>query len=129
MNKTILIVDDEELTLMLTESALSVKYNTIRALSGEEAIKQYVLYQPDLVVADVMMPGMDGFEMLAEMKNRFGRRIPIIFMTANETEETEIKGLQYGAVDFMRKPLKPDQLLGSVNSFIERMEQIKNMQQ
>ena len=125
MEKTILIVDDEEMTLMLTESILSSQYNTLRAMSGEEAIRMYGEHKPDMVLSDFMMPGMNGFEMLEEMHKQFGRRIPVIFMTANESEETEFESLAHGAVDFIRKPLKADVLLKSINSIMQRLEQAK----
>ena len=66
MSKTILIVDDEELTLMMTEGILSNQYRTLRALSGEEAIELYEQYKPDMIISDLLMPGMNGFEMLED---------------------------------------------------------------
>ncbi|MBQ9632539.1 MAG: response regulator [Lachnospiraceae bacterium] len=125
--KTILIVDDEELTLMLTEGILSKEYNTLRALSGEEGIRLYGEHHPDMVLSDLMMPGMSGFEMLEKMREQYGRAIPIIFMTAHEGEETELKSLTSGAVDFIRKPLKADVLLKSINSIMERLEMARRM--
>ena len=119
--KTILIVDDEELTLMLTENILSGQYNTLRALSGAEAIELYGMHHPDMVLTDYMMPEMNGFEMVEKLHEKYGRRIPVIFMTANEDEETEFASLSHGAVDFIRKPLKADVLLRSINSIMERL--------
>ena len=126
MSKTILIVDDEELTLMMTEGILSNQYRTLRALSGEEAIELYEQYKPDMIISDLLMPGMNGFEMLEVLKERHGRRIPIIFMTASEGEETEFQSLRHGAVDFIRKPLKADVLLKSVNTFMEAVERMRH---
>lgn len=121
--KTILIVDDEEMILMMTENILSGSYNTMRALSGQEAIDLYREHKPDMVLSDIMMPGMSGIEMLAKMKEEFGRHIPVIFMTASEDEEAELNSLVSGAVDFIRKPLKADALLKSINTIMERLEQ------
>ena len=120
--KKILIVDDEELTLMVTENILSAQYDTARALSGEEAIALYEKDRPDIILSDLMMPNMTGFEMLDELRKKYGRQIPIIFMTAHESEENELKSLTSGAVDFIRKPLKADVLLKSVNSIMERLD-------
>ncbi len=127
MSKKILIVDDEELTLMLTERILSAQYDTVKAMSGEEAIGLYEKEQPDMVLSDLMMPGMSGFEMLEALRERFGR-IPIIFMTAHEGEETELKSLTSGAVDFIRKPLKADTLLKTVDTIMDRLEQARKLQ-
>ncbi len=124
--KKILIVDDEELTLMMTENILSREYDTVRALSGKEAIALYKEHMPDLVLSDLMMPEMSGFEMLDAMHQQFGRAIPVIFMTAHESEENELRSLTSGAVDFIRKPLKADALLRSVNSIIQRLEAARN---
>lgn len=123
--KKILIVDDEELTLMMTESILSREYDTIRALSGKEAIELYGEHMPDMVLSDLMMPEMTGFEMLDAMHQKFGRAIPVIFMTAHESEENELRSLTSGAVDFIRKPLKADALLRSVNSIMQRLEEAR----
>ncbi len=123
MRKSILIVDDDELTLMLTENILSGQYHTLRAMSGEEAIKVYGEFHPDMILADYMMPEMNGFEMAKKLREQYGRRIPVIFMTANEDEETEFESFSYGAVDFIRKPLKADVLLKSINSIMERLAQ------
>ena len=102
--KTILIVDDDELTLMLTEKILSAQYNTLRAASGPEAIELYGENHPDMVLADYMMPDMDGFQMLEKLHEIHGNRIP-----------------NHGAVDFIRKPLKADVLLKSVNTIMDRL--------
>ncbi len=123
MRKSILIVDDDELTLMLTENILSGQYHTLRAMSGEEAIKVYGEFHPDMILADYMMPEMNGFEMVKKLREQYGRRIPVIFMTANEDEETEFESFSYGAVDFIRKPLKADVLLKSINSIMDRLAQ------
>ena len=123
--KKILIVDDEELTLMMTESILSREYDTVRALSGKEAIELYEEHMPDMVLSDLMMPEMTGFEMLDAMHQKFGRAIPVIFMTAHESEENELRSLTSGAVDFIRKPLKADALLRSVNSIMQRLEEAR----
>ena len=123
MRKSILIVDDEELTLMLTQNILSGQYFTLRATSGAEAIALYGEHRPDMVLTDYMMPEMNGFEMVEKLHEQYGRHIPVIFMTANEDEETEFQSLCHGAVDFIRKPLKADVLLKSINSIMDRLEQ------
>ena len=125
--KKILIVDDEELTLMVTENILSREYDTIRALSGEEAIELYEKHHPDMILSDLMMPNMTGFEMLDALRKKYGRSIPIIFMTAHESEETELKSLTSGAVDFIRKPLKADVLLKSINRIMQGMDQVRHL--
>ena len=111
MEKTILIVDDDEMTLMMTESVISTKYRTLKALSGREALDICSRTRPDLILADLMMPEMNGFEMVDILHERFGKSIPVIFMTANESEEAVFQGLGKGAVDYLRKPLKANVLI------------------
>lgn len=122
IRKTILIVDDDDLTLMLTEQILSGTYNILKASSGQEAIDLYMKRKPDMILADYMMPGMNGFEMLKKLQETYGRHIPVVFMTANEEEETEFASLGVGALDFIRKPLKADVLLKSINSIMDRLQ-------
>ena len=125
--KTIMIVDDEDMILMLTEGILSSTYQTVRASSGEEAVELYGSSKPDLILSDILMPGMSGIEMYEEMKKRYGRNIPIIFMTASEEEEAELQTMTSGALDFIRKPLKADTLLKSIHTIFDRLEKMRQM--
>lgn len=121
MKKTILIVDDEEVTLTLTSGILSAQYDVYRALSAHEAIEMYDRFRPQMILSDLLMPEMNGFEMVKILQEKYGRRMPVIFMTASEDEEAEYEGLGLGAVDFIRKPLKADVLLKSVNKIMEHL--------
>ncbi len=126
--KKILIVDDEELILMLTEHILSEQYDTVCASSGEEAVALYEKERPDLILSDLVMPGMGGFEMMDIMRTKYGRSIPIMFMTAQESEENELRGFESGAVDYIRKPLKADDLLRRVNTIMAKMDRLHILQ-
>lgn len=126
LDKTILIVDDEEMSLMLTESILSAKYKTMRALSAREALDICEKQKPDMILSDLMMPEMNGFEMVDILHDRYGKGIPVIFMTANESEEAVFQGLGKGAVDFLRKPLKANVLLDSIDSIMSRLDAMRN---
>ena len=128
MDKTILIVDDDEMTLMLTESILSTKYKTLKALSGREALEICETTHPDMILADLMMPEMNGFEMVDLLHEKYGKTIPVIFMTANESEEALFQGLGKGAVDFLRKPLKANVLLESIGNILAGLDAIRNNQ-
>lgn len=125
--KTILIVDDEEMVLMMTEGILSTKYNILKATSGQQALEICENTRPDMIILDYMMPDMDGFETADKIRERFGRGVPIIFMTASESEEVQFQGLGKGAVDYLRKPLKANVLLSSVDDIMERLEQARRM--
>ena len=115
--KKILIVDDMQVSLMIAENILASKYETFTATSGAEAIEIYRRERPDMVLSDLRMPGMTGFELQLALQEEYRAVIPFVFMTADKTEEAEMKGFDNGAMDFVRKPLNPDLLLRRIGVF------------
>lgn len=102
---TLLIVDDTETNIRLLEKMLEESYRIRSALSGEEALRNIETIRPDLVLLDVMMPDMDGYEVCRRLKERpETRQIPVIFVTSVDDTEGETKGLDLGAVDYITKP-------------------------
>ena len=114
---TILIVDDVISNVLLLKVLLGKeKYNILTASGGREAIEITVNQQPDLILLDVMMPEMTGFEVAAHLKdNTKTANIPIIFLTALNSTEDIVKGFQAGANDFITKPFNKEVLLVRVN--------------
>ena len=114
---TILIVDDVISNVLLLKVLLGKeKYNILTASGGREAIEITVNQQPDLILLDVMMPEMTGFEVAAHLKdNTKTANIPIIFLTALNSTEDVVKGFQAGANDFITKPFNKEELLVRVN--------------
>src|SRR6056297_1285932 len=107
--QTILIVDDVTQNIVILNSTLKDDYNTLFAKSGEEALKVAKDNKPDLILLDVMMPGMNGFEVCKELKkNEELKNIPIIFVTALNDSGNESEGLNLCAVDYIRKPYNID---------------------
>ncbi|MCX7166908.1 MAG: two-component system response regulator [Rhodocyclales bacterium] len=106
---TILIVDDEPTNLFLLTTLLRPEYLVRAANSGESALRAVASEpRPDLVLLDVMMPGMDGYEVLARLsENPATRGIPVVFVTALAEAADEERGLQLGAADYITKPVKP----------------------
>ncbi|MBO4401357.1 MAG: diguanylate cyclase [Selenomonadaceae bacterium] len=125
--KKILIVDDMIVSLMMTENMLADQYETFTALSGQEAIEIYRQEKPDMVLSDLRMPGMTGYELQQTLQQEYHQVIPFMFMTADHTEETESQGFDNGAMDFIRKPFKPDVLLRRVANIMQTVEQIKGL--
>ena len=102
----ILLVDDDRMNLKRAQEILQGDEYTIAAtLSGEQAISFIEKKTPDLILMDVNMPGLDGFETVAAIRNMpNGLNVPVIFLTAQDDVETEIHGFEMGAEDFIRKP-------------------------
>ncbi|MBR0132942.1 MAG: diguanylate cyclase [Lachnospiraceae bacterium] len=123
----ILIVDDEPMMLMVTKRILSQNYEVICANSGAAAIDLFEKEKPALILSDLLMPEMSGFEMYQKMQEKTGEKVPIIYMTADDAEETEGKSFDLGAQDFIHKPFKPDILLRRVDNVLGNLEKINNL--
>ena len=113
----ILIVDDNPNNLKVLSYALgSARFKVAVAKSGESALKQVHYKPPALILLDVMMPGMDGFETCKKLKeDPTTKEIPVIFMTALDDTDNKVKGLSIGAVDYITKPFKTEEVLARVN--------------
>ena len=104
----LLVVDDQPANIQALYQAFSADHQVLMATSGEQALKIAMTKQPDLVLLDVMMPGMDGHEVCHRLKAEESTRgIPVIFVTAHDDEASETLGLEMGAVDFISKPVNP----------------------
>jgi putative two-component system response regulator len=106
---TLLVIDDSQENIYVLSGLLRPQYRVLAATSGEAGLRLAECdMRPDLILLDVMMPGMDGYEVLAKLReNPATREIPVIFITAVVGAEDEDKGLQLGAVDYITKPIKP----------------------
>jgi len=128
--RTIMVVDDNLVNLKYIESQLSGKYHIILAKSGEQALAICSREKPDLILLDIEMPGMDGFETIARIKQDMVlRHIPVIFLTAHRDTGTEVRGLKSGAVDFITKPFEKSILIHRLELhllFSEYQRQLEN---
>lgn len=124
--ETILIVDDNPTNLsVLFDSLESVGYKVLVATNGEAAIEAVTHTEPDIILLDVRMPGIDGFETCRRLKeDKTTRDIPIIFMTALTDAVDEVMGLQLGAVDYITKPIKVEVVLARLETHLT----IRNLQ-
>lgn len=117
----ILLVDDEERILNFLKSKLKTSgYDVLTARDGEEALEQVQAQEPDMMVLDLLMPRMDGFEVLKELR-RFSP-VPVIILSAKGSNADKIKGLGLGADDYLAKPFSPDELLARIEAVKRRME-------
>ena len=123
----ILIVDDEKIMLRIAAKILSKEYDVLCANSGAEALELFRREKPDMVLSDLLMPGMDGYELHRILQEESSEPVPIIFMTADESDESESRGFEVGAADYIRKPLKAEVLLSRVKNIFDRFEQINGL--
>ena len=117
----ILVVDDEVRILNFLKSKLKASgYEISTACNGREALEQVQTKEPDLIVLDVVMPTMGGFEMLKEL--RTFSKVPVIILSAKGADIDKIKGLGLGADDYLPKPFNPDELVARIKAVMRRLE-------
>ena len=120
-DKILLVVDDAPDNIQLLGGLLKDKYKIKAATSGEKALEiARKAQQPDLILLDVMMPGMDGYEVCARLKSDESTRgIPVIFVTGHASEVEIQKGLGMGAEAYLSKPVVPDELFSAVERILQ----------
>lgn len=116
---TILVVEDNEHTRMLTEARLKKYYNVVVAENGSEALDIFYEKQIDLIVADIMMPVMDGYEMLKELREN-NEDVPVLFLTAKSTFDDKKKGFDLGIDDYITKPIDYEELFLRIKALLRR---------
>ncbi len=120
MERTILIIEDEKLIIVSTQMVLeAVGYRVESAMNGEEGIRTAKEVKPDLILLDIMMPGIDGWETLTRLKRDPELvNIPVIIFTAREHARGHQKSNDMGAAGYFRKPFEPDELIELVEKHI-----------
>lgn len=122
----ILVVDDQPKNLKILGEILTPDYEIIIANNGLSALKSLTLSEPDLVLLDIMMPEMDGFEVIQQIKkNQRNTNIPVIFLSAKDQPEDIVKGFELGAVDYITKPFNHKEVLARVKLHVE-LFQVRN---
>jgi len=117
----ILVVDDEVRILNFLSSKLKASgYEVLTASNGLEGLEQAQAQEPDLIVLDLLMPKMDGLEMLKQLRSFSA--VPVIILTAKSADADRIKGLQLGADDYLSKPFNPDELVARIEAIRRRLE-------
>ena len=126
----VVVVDDDVTNLKMAGLILSKHHMRVTALKSGRALLEYVKdNKPDLILLDIRMPEMDGFETLQLLKQEMapGQEIPVIFLTSDENAQSEMKGLDLGAMDFIKKPFVPEVLVLRVKHIIELVRLQKNL--
>ncbi len=116
---TILVVEDDKSTRLLTAARLRGNYNVVTAEDGEQALDVFYHEHIDLIVADVMMPRMDGYEMVRTLRD-YGADVPVILLTAKTAFEDKKEGFSSGTDDYMTKPVNYEELIWRIDSLLRR---------
>ena len=123
--KCVLIVDDEKNIVNILKFNLQKEgYDTLEAYDGEEGLNLAISKNPDLILLDVMLPKMIGWDVCKELRSR-GSNIPVIILTAREEEEDKVLGLEIGADDYITKPFSTRELMARVKANIRRSAMLK----
>ena len=119
-SSTILVVDDEDRNIKLLDTLVQVQgYKTVSAPSGADALVKAAAEKPDLILLDIMMPGMDGFETVAHLKaDSATQHVPVIMVTALDDHETKLHALEAGAEEFLSKPINRADLITRVRNLL-----------
>ena len=120
MKKIILIVDDDRLTLSTAQNLLGDTYRVVAVNSGKQAYKYLDRHMPDLILLDINMPEIGGFEVMRALQaDSHWRKVPVIFLTADRSAETEVECFRMGACDFITKPFEPQIMQSRIKSTLE----------
>jgi DNA-binding response OmpR family regulator len=120
---TVLVVDDEPTILDVVGRYMErAGYETHRAADGPEALRVATRHRPDLVVLDLMLPGIDGIEVMQQLHEHPGPRIAVILLTARGEESDRVVGLDRGADDYVVKPFSPAELVARVGAVLRRVD-------
>jgi two-component system alkaline phosphatase synthesis response regulator PhoP len=125
MKETILIVEDEKDIIKMLEYNLNKEgFKTLSSRNGEEALDSAKANHPDLIILDLMLPGMDGLEVCKSLKSDVKTAsIPIIMLTAKSQESDKIVGLELGADDYITKPFSPRELIARIKAVLRRVKE------
>ncbi len=115
----LLVVDDQPINIQVLYQTFSADYDVCMATNGEQALKVCAEQNPDLILLDIEMPGMNGYEVCLRLKaDSATKNVPVIFVTAHVDEASETQGLDVGAVDFIYKPINPNIVRARVKTHI-----------
>ena len=120
MGSRILLVEDEaDLSLIVADTLIGQGYDVVTAIDGLDGLRKFRAQGADIVVADVMMPVMDGFSMAKEIR-KLSPGVPLLFLTAKSTVEDVEKGFEIGADDYLKKPFELRELIVRIKALLRR---------
>ncbi|MCK4882412.1 MAG: response regulator transcription factor [Candidatus Omnitrophica bacterium] len=127
MSKILIVEDDKNILAGLVDNLKMAGYTTVIARDGETALKQAEERKPNLIILDIMLPKLNGFEVCKRLKSR-GSRVPIIILSAQSDEADKVLGLEIGADDYVTKPFSPKELLVRIKAVLRRSRPVATVE-
>lgn len=124
-NRVLLVEDDITLAMIVSETLQRDGFEVTVAPNGEEGLHRFIRYGTDIIVADVMMPRMDGFDMVRKIR-QFDCRTPILFLTAKSEIDSIVEGFELGGNDYLKKPFKMLELIVRIKALLGRSRPLEN---
>ena len=118
-NRILLVEDDTTLSMIISETLQRDGFDVLTAGDGEEGLRKFTRYGADLIIADVMMPRMDGFEMGRKIR-QISQNVPLLFLTAKSEIDDIVEGFELGANDYLKKPFKMLELIVRIKALLRR---------
>ncbi len=118
IDKVLVVDDDMEICNMIELFLLKEKFQVVKAFDGEDAVKKFITEMPSIVILDIMLPKMDGYDVCREIKKI--SQVPIIMLTAKGETFDKVLGLRLGADDYMVKPFEPEELIARIRAVLRR---------
>ncbi|WP_289772164.1 response regulator transcription factor, partial [Bacteroides acidifaciens] len=118
-NRILLVEDDTTLSMIISETLQRDGFDVLTAGDGEEGLREFTRYGVDLIIADVMMPRMDGFEMGRKIR-QISQNVPLLFLTAKSEIDDIVEGFELGANDYLKKPFKMLELIVRIKALLRR---------
>lgn len=122
MHKILLIEDEANIRELISYNLISNNYKVLEAEDGLQGLEAAIKEKPDLILLDLMLPGMNGLDICKDLRNR-GLKIPIIILTAKNEDIDKVMGLEFGADDYMTKPFSVHELMARIKAVLRRAEQ------
>jgi two-component system response regulator TrcR len=122
MMKVLIVEDERTLSMIISDTLRDEGFEVHQAYDGNQGLSSLRVYRPDVVIADVMMPNMDGFEMVRQMR-RTDKFTPVLFLTARSSTDDLVAGFKLGANDYLKKPFKMQELIIRVKALVNRAMQ------